>query len=83
MRPMFQWIFMMVMWVGSITFGVIAAAAMVTYMRRTWQLIGADEDGSSQQQILDGLDQVATRLEAMSNRLERLERSALPESTDP
>ena len=80
---MFQWIFMMVMWVGSITFGVIAAAAMVTYMRRTWQLIGADEDGSSHQQILDGLDQVATRLEAMSNRLERLERSALPDSTDP
>lgn len=79
---MFQWLFMIVMWMGSITLGVIAAAAMVTYMRRTWQLIGEDEDGSTQQQILDGIDQIDTRLQAMTERLERLERPALPESTD-
>jgi hypothetical protein len=36
---------MMLLWLGSIVFGVITAVAMVTYTRRTWQLIRADEGG--------------------------------------
>lgn len=64
---------MVLLWLGSIALGCIAAAAMVTYVRRTWQLIHFDEEGSSQQRILDGIDQVQTQLQAMSERLEKLE----------
>ena len=46
-------------------------------------LIRTDEQGSSHQQLMDGIDQLETRFQAMSERLERLERSALPESTEP
>ena len=77
------WLVMMLIWLGSITLGCIAAAAMVTYVRRTWQLIRVDEEGSSHRQLMDGIDQLETRFQAMSERLERLERSELPESTDP
>lgn len=61
------------LWLGSIVFGVIMAAALVTYVRRTWQLIRADEDGPTSQQLIDGLDRIEIRLTALSERLEKLE----------
>jgi hypothetical protein len=66
----------MLLWLGSIVFGVIAAAAMATYIRRTWQLIRADEGGSKLDQVLDGLDRIETRLHAMSARLSSAEQAA-------
>lgn len=66
-------ILIVLVWLGSISFGCIAAAAMVTYVRRTWQLIQFDEEGSSQQQLLDGIDRLETQLQAMSERLHKLE----------
>ena len=73
MTGFLPWLIMMVMWLASVVFGVIVAAAMVTYVRRTWQLMRADEDGSKHDRILDGIDRMETRLEAMSERLARLE----------
>ena len=66
-------IVIVLVWLGSISVGCIAAAAMVTYVRRTWQLIQLDEEGSSQQQLLDGIDRLETQLQAMSDRLHKLE----------
>jgi Spy/CpxP family protein refolding chaperone len=66
-------IVIVLVWLGSISVGCIAAAAMVTYVRRTWQLIQFDEEGSSQQQLLDGIDRLETQLQAMSDRLHKLE----------
>lgn len=76
------WLVMMVMWLGGIAFGCIAAATMVTYCLRTWQLIRADEDGSHLERVLDGVDRVQTQLDAMSERLGRLEERALPPPSD-
>lgn len=68
-----QWLAIALPWLASIVFGVIVAGALVTYIRRTWQLISRDSEGTQQQQLLDGLDRIETRLHAMSERLERLE----------
>ena len=73
MTGFFAWLAVMVMWLASVVFGVVIASAAVTYVRRTWQLIRADEDGSTQDRILDGIDRLDTRLEALSRRLARLE----------
>ena len=86
MSPGFlPWAVMMLVWLGSIVFGCIAAATMVTYMRRTWQVIREGERGSTHDQLMDGIDRIETRLEAMSDRLERLEereRSLLGDGQD-
>jgi hypothetical protein len=79
MTGFFTWFAVMVMWLASVVFGVVIASAAVTYVRRTWQLIRADEDGSAQERIMDGFDRLDTRLEALSRRLAQLEeQSGLP-----
>jgi hypothetical protein len=77
------WLIPMLLWLGSIVFGVIMAAALVTYVRRTWQLIRTDEEGPNSQRILDGLDRIEIQLSAMSERIEKLEEHdrMLPPST--
>ena len=83
MTGFIPWLLMMVMWLASVAFGVIAAAAMVTYVRRSWQLMRADEDGSRHDRILDGIDRMDTRLEAISERLARIEARDPRLLTDP
>lgn len=61
-------------WVVSIGFTVLVAAGILTYVRRTWQQIRADQDGSPHERLLDGLDQIQTQLYMLGERLERLER---------
>jgi hypothetical protein len=61
-------------WVFSAVFTILIGAGVITYVRRTWQLIKADEDGSPQEQLLDSLDQIQTQLYSVSERLGRLER---------
>ena len=62
-----------VAWVMSIVFSVLVAAAIVTYVTRTWQQIRADRDGSVQRQLMDSLDQVQIQLSSVSERLQRME----------
>ncbi len=57
----------------SLVFTALVGVGLVTFVRRTWQLVRSGEDQSTQAQILDGLDQVQTRLYSMSERLGRLE----------
>ena len=78
MAGFLTWLIMMIMWLGSVTFGVIAAAAMVTYVRRTWQLTRADEDGSNLEQILDGIERLETRLDLLGERLSVIESGEAP-----
>ena len=61
-------------WVISAVFTILIGVGIVTYIRRTWQLMRAEEDGSSQDRTLDTLDQIQTQLYSMSERLGRLER---------
>ena len=79
-------------WILSIGFTLLIGAGVITYIRRTWQLIRADSDGSAQERILDGVDQLQSQLYAISDRLDRLEsrlepadsarRNELPPATD-
>lgn len=61
-------------WVFSAVFTILIGAGIITYIRRTWQLMRADDDGSPQDQLLDTLDQIQTQLYSVSERLTRLER---------
>jgi uncharacterized protein YlxW (UPF0749 family) len=61
-------------WIFSVLFTILIGAGIITYVRRTWQLMQAGEDGSSQDQLLDSLDQIQTQLYSVSERLGRLER---------
>ncbi len=75
MPPM--WIFTVV-WVISAIGSLLIGAALITYIRRTWQQIRLDSDGSTHDRILDALDQVQIQLYSMSERLEGLERRLGP-----
>ena len=66
-------LFMLIAFVASVVFTVLIGAGILTYVRRTWQLIRSDGEGSKQTRILDALDQVQTQLYSMSERLGRLE----------
>ncbi len=66
------------LWILSAAFTVLIGAGIVTYLRRTWQLIRAEGEGSWQSQLLDSIDQVQTQLYSMSERLERLEQRLSP-----
>ena len=62
-----------VMWVVSLAFSVVVGAAALTYIRRTWQLIRSDADGSAQERILDGVDHLETQMHLVAERLGALE----------
>lgn len=66
-------LFFVVAWVLSIAFTGLVAAGVITYMRRTWQLIRADSEGSVQERMLDSLDQIQTQLYSLSEKVARLE----------
>ena len=66
--------FFIVAWVLSVGFTVLIAAGIVTYIRRTWQQIRDDSDGSHHEQLLDGIDQLQTQLYMVTERLGEIER---------
>ncbi len=65
--------FFTLMFFLSLAFSGIVGVALLTYVRRTWQLIRAESDHSIQHQILDGIDQLQTRLDLISERMDGLE----------
>lgn len=71
-------IVMIVAWVVSVAFSVLIGAALITYVRRTWQVIRAEEEGSLQASIMDGLESVQLQMHALHERLEGLERRLPP-----
>ena len=70
--------FFILMFIMSVAFSGLVGVALLTYVRRTWQLIRAESDHSPQHQILDGIDQLQTRMDLVSERLDGLERALLP-----
>ena len=75
--------FFVVMWVLSVVFSGLVGVALITYVRRTWQLIRADQDGSVHHRILEGVDEIQMRMDLLAERLERLEGGALANPANP
>ena len=67
--------FFILMFILSIAFSGLVGVALLTYVRRTWQLIRAESDRSIQHRILDGIDQLQTRMDLLSDRLDGLDGS--------
>jgi hypothetical protein len=65
----------------SAAFSALLGVSLITYVRRTWQLIRAESDDSIQHQILDGIDQLQTRMDLVSERLDRVEGLLSPDPT--
>ena len=63
----------LVMWVVSIAFSAVIGLAAITYIRRTWQLIRAEDDDSSRDRLLDGMDHLENQMHLVAERLGRLE----------
>ena len=63
-----------VVWMLSAGFMVLVTAGIVTYIRRTWQQIRLDSDGSHHEQLLDGIDHLQTQLYMVAERLGEIER---------
>ncbi len=78
---MFSSVFVILAFLLSLGFSGILAAALITYIRRTWQLMRSEGDGSIQHRILDGVDQLHARIDFMQERMERMEK-ALQEKED-
>lgn len=57
----------------SLALPVVGIVAVVTYIRRTRRLEQMETDGSLYGRVLDGLDQIDMRLDAISERLARME----------
>jgi len=64
---------MLFAFLASLALPLVAVVGVVAYIQRTRQLRDAMRDGSPQEAVLDSLDQVHVRLDAMSDRLIRLE----------
>lgn len=63
----------LVAWLLSGAVTALIGAVAITYVRRTWQLIRADEDESAQERILDGIDELQVRLYGIQERLTELD----------
>lgn len=61
-------------WVLSVAFTLLIAAGVVTYIRRTWQLMGSHDDLREDDRVLDGIDQLQTQLYIVMERLGEIER---------
>ena len=72
---MFSSVFVVLALILSIGFSGILAVALLTYIRRTWQLIRGESDGSIQHRILDGVDQIHARMDFLQERMKRLEKA--------
>ena len=70
---MFYSVMPWIAFIASLVLPVVAVVGVVTYVRRTRQLQDAMGDGSPRTAVLDSLNQVHIRLDAMSDRLTRLE----------
>ncbi|GMV06937.1 MAG: hypothetical protein AMXMBFR53_32120 [Gemmatimonadota bacterium] len=57
----------------SFIFPIVGIVAVVTYIRRTRRLEQMETDGSLYGRVLDGLDQIDMRLDAINERLARIE----------
>lgn len=64
----------LVMWVVSIAFSAVIGLAAITYIRRTWQQIRAEADGSAHDRLLDGIDHLENQMHLVAERLSSLER---------
>lgn len=65
--------------VASVVLPILGVVALVAFLRRGRQLPGGGPEGSSYAAILDSLEQVHMRLDAMSGRLARVESHLDPE----
>lgn len=72
---MFSSVFIVLAFLLSLGFSGILAVALLTYIRRTWQLMQGERDGSIQHRILDGVDQLHVRMDLLQERLEHLEKA--------
>jgi hypothetical protein len=66
---------MMIAFFASLVLPVVGVVAVVTYVRRTKQLERMDGDGSLIATLLDSMEQVHVRLDAINARLKRMENS--------
>ncbi|MDX1647026.1 MAG: hypothetical protein R3304_07770 [Longimicrobiales bacterium] len=66
-------LFFLFAWTVSGIGSILLAAVAVTYVRRTWQLIRAEEDEPTRDRLLDGMDHLQNQVHLMSRRLEGLE----------
>ena len=64
---------MFIAFLATLILPVVAVVGVVAYIRRTRHLQDSLGDGSLHAAVLDSLDQVHVRLDAMSDRLTRLE----------
>lgn len=71
----------LVAWLGGLLFSGAIVLALVTWSIRAWQQIRADGDGGTHTRILDAVERLEVQVGVMNERLERLERRALPPST--
>ena len=69
--------------IASLVLPVIAVVGVVNYIRHTRHIRDAMGDGSPHAEVLESLDQVHVRLDAMSNRLTRLEEALRPGNVIP
>lgn len=58
---------------ASFVLPIVGIVAVVTYVRRTRRLEAMETDGSLYGRVLDGLDQIDMRLDAINERLARME----------
>lgn len=75
--------FVILMFLLSAAFSGLLGVALITYVRRTWQLIRAESDDSVQRRILDGIDQLHARMDLVSDRLDRVEGLLTPGPSQP
>ncbi|MBM4184494.1 MAG: hypothetical protein FJ207_09730 [Gemmatimonadetes bacterium] len=77
------WAVWMVGYLGVAALSVIAGAAMVTCVRRTWQQIRLDDDVGTHQRVLDGMERIETRLEALKERIDRMDEQRIGPGEGP
>lgn len=66
-------LFFVVAWIISGIGTLLLGAVAVTYIRRTWQLIRAEEDDPTRERLLDGLDHLENQMHLVGRRLGDLE----------
>ena len=66
-----EWVLVLMLIMGVALSGLVGVAPP-THIGRIWPLIRAYSDHSIQHQILDGVDQLQTRLDLLSERLNGL-----------
>ena len=66
-------LFFVVAWIVSGIGTLLLGAVAVTYIRRTWQLIRAEEDDPTRERLLDSLDHLENQMHLVGRRLGDLE----------